>query len=161
MVINKVIPTGFIILHGRDRLVEESDLPKLPYMHAITKESLRLHPPIPMVNRQSTENVTIHGYDIPAGTILFVNTWSIGRNPEYWENPLEFNPRRFLEGSTIDVIGQNYQFLPFGTGRRVCPGIKFSMRGLQVVVARLVQCFEWNVVSDKQALKMDEKPGNF
>nr|AXL93712.1 Cytochrome P450 [Tanacetum cinerariifolium] len=141
---------------GDDRLVEESDSPKLPYMHAIIKESLRLHPPIPMVNRQSIENVTIHGYDIPAGTMLFVNTWSIGRNPEYWENPLEFNPCRFLEGSTIDVIGQNYRFLPFGTGRRMCPGIKFSMRELQVVVARLVQCFEWNV---KEALNMDEQPG--
>ncbi|PWA61272.1 flavone synthase II [Artemisia annua] len=144
---------------GHNRLVEESDLPKLPYMHAIIKESLRLHPPIPMVNRQSTENVTIQGYDIPAGTILFVNTWSIGRNPVYWENPLEFNPHRFLEGSTIDVIGQNYQLLPFGTGRRACPGIKFSMRELQVVVARLVQCFEWKVVTDKQALNMDEQPG--
>nr|GEZ33875.1 flavone synthase II [Tanacetum cinerariifolium] len=103
---------------GDDRLVEEPDSPKLPYMHAIIKESLRLHPPIPMVNRESTENVTIHGYDIPAGTMIFVNTWSIGKNPEYWENPLEFNPRRFLEGSTIDGIGQNYQFLPFGTGSK-------------------------------------------
>ncbi|KAI3751112.1 hypothetical protein L2E82_22158 [Cichorium intybus] len=144
------------------RLVQESDAPNLPYIQAIIKESLRLHPPIPMVSRKSIENVTIQGYDIPAGTMLFVNNWSIGRNAEYWETPLEFKPHRFLDGDalkgSLDIKGQSFKLLPFGSGRRGCPGINLAMRELLVVVAVLIQCFEWNV-NGNQVLNTDERAG--
>ncbi|KAI7738825.1 hypothetical protein M8C21_011706 [Ambrosia artemisiifolia] len=128
----------------------------------IIKEAFRLHPPIPMIIRKSNESVTVKGYDIPVGSMLFVNVWSIGRNPKYWESPLDFNPNRFLEGGTLkgslDVKGQNFKLLPFGTGRRSCPGIGMVMRQLPVVVASLIQCFDWNV-NDKEALNVDEGAG--
>nr|QEA08558.1 flavone synthase II [Chrysanthemum indicum] len=147
---------------GNERLVQESDTPNLPYIQAIIKEALRLHPPIPMLIRKSIENVTVQGYDIPAGTMLFVNIWSIGRNPEYWEMPLEFRPERFLEGdvlkSSLDIKGQSFQLLPFGTGRRGCPGINLAMRELPVVIAGLIQCFDWNV-NEKHVLVTDERAG--
>ncbi|KAJ0547407.1 putative flavone synthase I [Helianthus annuus] len=147
---------------GNKRLVEESDTPNLPYIQAIIKEVFRLHPPIPMVIRKSNENVTIKGYDIPVGSILFVNIWSIGRNSKYWESPLEFNPDRFLEGGalkgSLDIKGHNFTLLPFGTGRRSCPGINMAMRQLPVVIATLVQCFEWNV-KEKRRLNVDERGG--
>ncbi|KAI3749989.1 hypothetical protein L2E82_20613 [Cichorium intybus] len=147
---------------GNKRLVQESDASNLPYIHAIIKETLRLHPPIPMLIRKSNKNVTVQEYEIPTGTILFVNIWSIGRNPEYWETPLEFKPDRFLDGETLksslDIKGQSFQLLPFGTGRRGCPGVNLAMRELLVVVAALVQCFEWNV-KDNEALCTDERAG--
>ncbi|XP_076938553.1 cytochrome P450 93B2-like [Bidens hawaiensis] len=148
---------------GNTRLVDESDAPNLPYIQAIIKESFRLHPPIPMLIRRSNEIVSVKaGYDIPADSLLFVNIWSIGRNPKYWENPLEFKPDRFLEGgvlkASLDIRGQNFQLLPFGSGRRSCPGINMAMRQLPVMISALVQCFEWNV-KDKQMLSMDERGG--
>nr|AAF04115.1 flavone synthase II [Callistephus chinensis] len=145
---------------GDERLVQESDIPNLPYIQAIIKETLRMHPPIPMVIRKSIDNVTVQGYDIRAGTMLFVNIWSIGRNPLYWESPLEFKPHRFLDGHArnLDVKGQCFQLLPFGTGRRGCPGISLAMRELPVVIAGLIQCFEWNA-NDKEVLSMDERAG--
>ncbi|KAI3507800.1 hypothetical protein L1887_22795 [Cichorium endivia] len=146
---------------GNKRLVQEY-ASNLPYIQAIIKETLRLHPPIPMLIRKSNENVTVHGYEIPTGTMLFVNIWSIGRSPEYWETPLEFKPDRFLEGETqnssLDIKGQSFQLLPFGTGRRGCPGINLAMRELPVVVAALIQYVEWNV-KDNEALCTDERAG--
>ncbi|CAH1443834.1 unnamed protein product [Lactuca virosa] len=148
---------------GNKRVVQESDAPNLPYIQAIIKETLRLHPPIPMLIRKSITDVIVQGYEIPAGTMLFVNIWSIGRNSKYWENPLDFNPQRFLEGETLksslDIKGQCFQLLPFGTGRRGCPGINLAMRELPVVVAALIQCFEWNVNSDKEPLNTNERAG--
>nr|Q9XGT9.1 RecName: Full=Cytochrome P450 93B2; AltName: Full=Flavone synthase II; Short=FNSII [Gerbera hybrid cultivar]AAD39549.1 flavone synthase II [Gerbera hybrid cultivar] len=147
---------------GDERLVQESDTPNLPYIQAIIKEALRLHPPIPMLIRKSTENVIVQGYDIPAGTLLFVNIWSIGRNPQCWETPLEFKPHRFLDGgdlkSSLDIKGHNFQLLPFGTGRRGCPGVNLAMRELSVVIANLIQCFDWDVVGER-LLNTDERAG--
>ncbi|XP_076881777.1 cytochrome P450 93B2-like [Bidens hawaiensis] len=147
---------------GNMRLVKESDAPNLHYIQAILKEAFRLHPPIPMLIRKN-ENVSVKaGYDIPAGSILFVNNWSIGRNHKYWENPLEFKPERFLEGgvlkTSLDIRGQNFQLLPFGSGRRSCPSINMATRQLPVMISALIQCFEWNV-NDKQMLSMDERGG--
>nr|AGK85254.1 flavone synthase II [Erigeron breviscapus] len=147
---------------GDERLVQESDIANLPYIQAIVKESLRIHPPIPMLIRKSIEKVTVQGYEIPAGTMLFVNIWSIGRNPNYWENPLEFNPDRFFKGdslnSSLDIKGHSFQLLPFGTGRRGCPGINLAMRELPVVIAGLIQCFEWTA-DHKHVSCMDERAG--
>lgn len=139
------------VVVGKNRLVDESDIPKLPYLQAVVKETLRLHPPGgPFILRESSEDCTIEGYHIPAKTRLLVNVWAISRDPKYWEHPLEFQPERFLteEGNLkgqFDVRGQHYYFLPFGSGRRGCPGISLALQVVQTSLAAMVQCFQWKV----------------
>lgn len=151
---------------GDGRLVHESDGPNLPYIQAIVKEIFRLHPPVPTVARISTEECKIHNYTLPARTLLFVNSWSIGRDPKYWENPLEFQPERFLDGrlpTSMDVRGQHFQLLPFGTGRRICPGIPLAMQLVPTTLAALIQCFDWRVMDPNgkeiSAVDLTELPG--
>ncbi|XP_058199629.1 cytochrome P450 93B2-like [Rhododendron vialii] len=160
---------------GKHRLVAESDVPNLPYIQSIVKETFRLHPPIPLLTRSSVQDCVIDGYNIPAHTMLFVNIWSIGRNPKYWENPLDFWPERFLRagkddlaGGLIDIKGQHFQLLPFGTGRRGCPGISLALQQLPTVLAATIQCFEWKVAADPKGeningtdgvVDMTERPG--
>ncbi|XP_038979780.1 cytochrome P450 93A3-like [Phoenix dactylifera] len=135
---------------GKDRLVRESDIPNLPYLYAVVKETLRLHPAAPLAIRVSDKEVKVGGYEIPANTSLFVNVWSIGRDPNCWKDPLEFRPERFAapreDGlSSIDFRGQHFELLPFGSGRRVCPGISLALQVIQLTLAALVHCFEWKV----------------
>ncbi|XP_010257377.1 PREDICTED: cytochrome P450 93A2-like [Nelumbo nucifera] len=145
---------------GKSRLVEVSDLPNLPYLQAIVKETLRLHPGIPLILRSSTRYCKIWGYDIPAKTTTFVNVWAIGRDPKYWDNPLQFRPERFMieDGSNklnqIDVRGQHFQMLTFGSGRRICPGISFALQTVQTTLASVIQCFEWKFGNGKN-VKVD------
>lgn len=109
----------------------------------------------------------VGGYHIPKNTRLIVNTWAINRDPEYWENPLEFIPERFLteeeEGNTksqLDVRGQHYHFLPFGTGRRGCPGTSLALQVVQISLASMIQCFEWKVSGGEVSkVDMEEAPG--
>lgn len=139
---------------GKERLVEESDVASLPFLQAIVKETLRLHPTGPMILRESSEDCEIGGYHIPARTRVFVNVWAIGRDPNYWNNPLEFRPERFLgEGdrgtkSQLDVRGQHFHFLPFGSGRRGCPGTSLALQVVQTSLAAMIQRFEWKVSSE-------------
>ncbi|KAM5587613.1 licodione synthase-like [Rosa sericea] len=155
---------------GNGRIVEESDCPNLPYIQAIIKETFRLHPPVPMVARISVEDCKVGKYVIPKNTMLFVNNWAIGRDPKNWEKPLDFWPERFLEHiggaqtSGMDVRGQHFQYLPFGTGRRICPGINLTMKMVPSLVAAMIQCFDWKVIPSKKmnnddVVEMDEKPG--
>jgi cytochrome P450 len=152
---------------GKSRLVEESDITNLPYLQAIVKETLRLHPTGPVIVRESSEHCTVGGYEIPAKTRLFVNVWAIGRDPKYWENPLEFRPERFniseSEGSTgksqLDVRGQHFHLLPFGSGRRGCPGASLALQVVPTTLATMIQCFEWKVVGEDGAVNMEEGPG--
>ncbi|MCD7460760.1 hypothetical protein HAX54_044374 [Datura stramonium] len=133
---------------GKNRLVEESDISQLPYLQAIVKETLRLHSPAPMILRESSEDCTIEGYHIPSKTRLFVNLWAMNRDPKYWETPLEFRPERFMtnENKKLDARGHNYfHYLPFGSGRRGCPGISLSLQILHTSLAAIIQCFEWEV----------------
>ncbi|XP_057832598.2 cytochrome P450 93A3-like [Cryptomeria japonica] len=133
---------------GSGRLVEESDIPKMVYLQSIVKESLRLHPPGPLALRESTEECNIDGYFIPAKTRVFINIWAIGRDPKHWENPLEFRPERFSE-SSIDVRGQNFQILPFGGGRRGCPGTSLALSFIHIVLANMIHCFDWKLVNEE------------
>ncbi|XP_027070598.1 cytochrome P450 93A3-like [Coffea eugenioides] len=151
---------------GKNRLIDESDISKLPYLQAIVKETLRLHPTGPMIVRESSEDCEVAGYHIPAKTRLLVNVWAIGRDPNYWENPLEFRPERFVfeEGnvsnSQPDVRGQHFHLLPFGSGRRGCPGTSLALQVVQTSLAAMLQCFEWNVNGEGNGkVDMEEGPG--
>ncbi|XP_065868847.1 cytochrome P450 93B2-like [Euphorbia lathyris] len=141
---------------GNNRIVEESDNSNLIYIQAILKETFRLHPPVPMIARKSTGDCEINGYRIPENCLLFINTWSIGRDPKNWENPLKFEPERFLE-SCWDVKGQHFELLPFGSGRRSCPGISLAMKELPTTLAAMIQCFDFKINGD--VLDMTERPG--
>ncbi|KAK7285533.1 hypothetical protein RJT34_20307 [Clitoria ternatea] len=149
---------------GKRRIVEESDIANLPYLQAIVKETLRIHPTGPLIVRESSESCTVWGYEIPAKTQLFVNVWAIGRDPNHWENPLEFRPERFIseEGSVkgrLDVRGQHFHLIPFGSGRRGCPGTSLALQVVQTNLAAMIQCFEWKVNGGNGTIDMQEKPG--
>lgn len=133
---------------GSSRVMDESDISNLPYLEAVVKETLRLHPPAPLIYRKSRKQCSIAGYPVPANTGLMVNVWAIGRDPRQWANALEFRPERFLrEGGKgqVDVRGQHYQLLPFGSGRRACPGMSLALKMVQTTLGAMVQCFEWRV----------------
>lgn len=146
---------------GKEQWVEEKDIVNLPYIEAIAKEGMRLHPVAPMlVPRQTLEDTTINGYDIPKGTRVYVNIWSIGRDPTIWENPNEFCPERFI-GSTVDIKGHDFELLPFGSGRRMCPGYPLAIKVIQMSLANLIHGFNWKLPGDmkKEELCMDESLG--
>ncbi|KAL7604599.1 hypothetical protein Lser_V15G18801 [Lactuca serriola] len=128
---------------GRDRLVEESDLKNLVYLDAIIKESFRLYPAGPLsVPHESVEDCIVGGYNIPKGTRLLVNLWKLQRDPNIWSDPTEFKPERFLTShKDIDVKGNHYELLPFGSGRRMCPGVLFALPVLGLTLASLIQEF--------------------
>ncbi|XP_062119277.1 3,9-dihydroxypterocarpan 6A-monooxygenase-like [Humulus lupulus] len=135
---------------GNKRIVEESDLPKLPYIRAIIKETLRLHPGGPFIARESSKDCTVAGYHVPANTRLFINTWAINRDPAHWDDPHRFIPERFMmeEKKDVDVRGNHFELLPFGSGKRGCPGVNLALLTVPTTVAALVQCFDWNGVVD-------------
>ncbi|XP_027335995.1 cytochrome P450 71A1-like [Abrus precatorius] len=143
---------------GRERWVEEKDIVNLPYINAIAKEAMRLHPVAPLlVPRLAREDCHIDGYDIPKGTQVLVNIWTIGRDPSIWDEPNEFRPERFI-GKEIDVKGHDYELLPFGAGRRMCPGYPLGLKVIQASLANLLHGFNWrlpNGIKNKD-INMDE-----
>ncbi|KAI5417358.1 flavonoid 3'-monooxygenase CYP75B137 [Lathyrus oleraceus] len=146
------------IVVGKDNLVEESHIHKLPYLHAVMKETLRLHPVLPlMVPHCPTETTKVGGYTIPKGSRVFVNVWAIHRDPSVWENPLEFDPTRFLDGKW-DYSGNDFSYFPFGSGRRICAGIAMAERTVLYFTATLVHLFDWAIPQGKQ-LEVAEKFG--
>ncbi|KAF3452022.1 hypothetical protein FNV43_RR08118 [Rhamnella rubrinervis] len=143
---------------GRERWVEEKDIDNLPYVNAIAKETMRLHPVSPMLApRICREDTKIAGYDIPKDTRVFVNTWTIGRDPCAWDNPNVFCPERFI-GKSIDIKGQDYELLPFGSGRRMCPGYSLGIKVIQSSLANLLHGFTWKLPDNmkKEDLNMEE-----
>ncbi|GAB4837212.1 hypothetical protein Ancab_002116 [Ancistrocladus abbreviatus] len=134
-------------LAGGRKFVSESDLPQLHYLKAIVKETLRLHPPSPfLIPRESMEATVLNGYDIPTKTAIWVNVWAIGRDPKTWKDPDLFNPDRFI-GNNIDFKGLDFEFLPFGSGRRICPGISFASVEVELALAQLLHAFDWEIPS--------------
>ncbi|KDP31009.1 hypothetical protein JCGZ_11385 [Jatropha curcas] len=125
------------------KVITEDDISKFDYLKAIIKETLRLHPPIPLlVPRMSTQDVRIKGFDLAAGTQVIINSWAIGRDPALWDRPEEFWPERFLK-NRIDFRGQDFELIPFGAGRRICPGIQFAMSTDELALANLLYKFDW------------------
>ena len=113
---------------GTDNIVEESHIDKLPYLHAVMKETLRLHPALPLlVPHCPSETCNVGGYTIPKGSRIFVNVWAIQRDPSIWKNPLKFDPERFLNRKW-DYSGSDFNYFPFGSGRRICAGIVMAER---------------------------------
>ncbi|XP_027070049.1 cytochrome P450 93A3-like isoform X2 [Coffea arabica] len=137
---------------GSKRRVQESDVPKLLYLQAVVKESLRLHAPAPLIFRRCGEDCKINGYDILANERVAFNVFAIMKDPSSWDNPLEFQPERFMVGSKgayddyqMDIKGQNFNIFPFGSGRRGCPGASLALAVVHSAVALLVQCFDFRV----------------
>ncbi|KAL5714093.1 hypothetical protein ACHQM5_016101 [Ranunculus cassubicifolius] len=125
--------------HVQVRLLDDSDLSKLPYLHCVINETLRLYPAAPLlVPHSSSEECTIGGYTIPRGTVLLANVWAIHRDPEVWEHPDKFLPERF-EGKQETGL----KFIPFGIGRRGCPGASLALRVVALGLGILIQCFDW------------------
>ncbi|GMJ02644.1 cytochrome P450, family 82, subfamily C, polypeptide 4 [Hibiscus trionum] len=145
---------------GKDKLVEEADIKNLVYLKAIIKETLRLYPAAPLsVPHESMEDCTVSGYHIPAGTRLFINLSKLLRDPRVWSDPCEFRPQRFLTShKDVDYRGQNFELIPFSSGRRMCPGVSFAAKMLELVVASVVQGFELKTPLD-EAVDMSESIG--
>jgi cytochrome P450 len=130
---------------GNKTHVTEDDLVNMNYLKAVIKETLRLHVPITLlVPRKSMEDIKLNGYDIGAGTQVIINAWAIARDPSSWEEPLEFKPERFIN-SPIDFKGLNFELMPFGSGRRGCPGMLFGISVNELVLANLVYQFDWKL----------------
>ena len=130
------------VTQGKPEITQD-DLEKMRYLKAVIKETLRCHVPVPLlVPRESTRDIKIMGCDIAAGTLVLVNASAIARDPMLWENPEEFQPERFLN-SNIDFRGLNFELIPFGSGRRVCPGINFAMSVNELALAKLVNKFNF------------------
>lgn len=143
---------------GADRTFEEDDIDNLPYLKAVIKETLRLHPPIPfLVPRRAMEDTNFQGYHIPKDTQVLVNAWAIGRDPEVWDEPWSFKPERFL-GSTVDYKGQNYELIPFGAGRRMCAGVPLAHRMLHLILGSLLHQFDWEL-DCKEKIDMNDRMG--
>ena len=136
------------IAKGKE-MVTEDELDSLAYLKAVIKETLRLHMPAPLlVPHFSMADCNIEGYTIPSGTRAIVNSWALARDPSYWEKAEEFKPERFMEGGSATAIenkGNDFQYLPFGAGRRMCPGANFAIANIEVMLANLVYHFNWEL----------------
>ncbi|TVU00040.1 hypothetical protein EJB05_54533, partial [Eragrostis curvula] len=141
-------------LKGKTKVTED-DLAQLTYLKLIIKETLRLHPAAPLLlPRESRESCKILGYDVPKGTTVLVNAWAIARDPKYWEDPEEFKPERF-ESGTIDFKGVDFEYIPFGAGRRICPGMMFAQANMELVLAALLYHFDWMLTDGLKPSELD------
>ncbi|KAJ7960900.1 Cytochrome p450 [Quillaja saponaria] len=141
--------------------VDETEFHELKYLKAVVKETLRLHPPLPLLlPRESSERCEINGYEIPAKTKVIINAWAIGRDPNCWTEAEKFKPERFLD-SPIDYKGTDFEYIPFGSGRRICPGITFGMANVELPLAKLPYHFDWKLPNGMkpEELEMKERPG--
>lgn len=145
--------------HGK---VEESDLETMKYLRCVLKETMRLHPPAPLaIPHESVEAVTVGGYDIPKKAMLIVNLWAIGRDPCVWgDDALEFKPERFMQEDDIDLIGTgDFKMIPFGAGRRGCPGASMAIPTVKLALAQLSHNFDWKFEGDPSQIDMTESCG--
>ncbi|KAL7608325.1 hypothetical protein Lser_V15G12803 [Lactuca serriola] len=140
---------------GKGKMVEESDILRLPYLGCILKETLRIHPPVPfLIPRKTQTEVKLNNYIVPKGTQVLVNAWAIGRDSTLWEDSLKFKPERFLT-SSLDVQGHDFELVPFGAGRRICPGMPLASRVLPVMLGSLLNNFNWKLDSGSEHIELD------
>jgi cytochrome P450 len=145
---------------GKHRRLNESDLASMKYLQCVVKETLRLYPAAPLgLPHESVEAVTVGGYYIPKKTMLMLNVWAIGRDPNLWgTDSSEFKPERFMQEESVDLTGgqSDFRMLPFGVGRRGCPGVLMAITMLELALAQLLQVFYWRVEGDPSQLDMRE-----
>ncbi|KAL0336970.1 UNVERIFIED_CONTAM: Iridoid oxidase [Sesamum calycinum] len=143
---------------GKSRPVQEDDLNELPYLQAVVKETMRLHPSLPLLlPRNAIQDTEFMGYIIPKDTMVILNAWAIHRDPDSWEDPFSFRPDRFLN-SNIDNKGQHYELIPFGSGRRSCVGMLLGDKMISLTLALLIQAFDWELPGgiSRETLDMSE-----
>lgn len=148
------------VYEGKGYVVEAS-VHELKYLKSVIKEALRLHPPVPLLlPRECNERCGINGYEIAPKSKVMVNVWAIGRNPEYWSDAERFYPERFIDNS-MDFRGADFQLIPFGAGRRMCPGITFGVANVELALANLLFHFDWKMPNGEKPedLDMDESFG--
>ncbi|KAJ4700813.1 Cytochrome P450 [Melia azedarach] len=135
--------------------VEEKGIHELKFLKAVVKETLRLHPPLPLLlPRESTKSCEINGYEIPEKTRVLVNAWAIGRDPRHWNEAETFYPERFLD-SSLDYRGTDFEYIPFGAGRRICPGITFALPIVELPLAQLLYHFDWKLPNGMKLEDLD------
>ncbi|KAL7104476.1 hypothetical protein ACP275_08G247300 [Erythranthe tilingii] len=139
---------------GLDQYVEESHLEKLDYLDSVLKETFRLHPVVPLFIHEALEDRTVEEFHIPKGTRIMVNVWSMGKDPNVWQDPEKFFPERFI-GSDLDIRGHDFELLPFGSGRRSCPGLQLGLTTVRLVLAQLVHCFDWELPNGMSPNELD------
>ncbi|KAL0908564.1 hypothetical protein M5K25_023066 [Dendrobium thyrsiflorum] len=140
-------------LNGK-RILEEGDINKLPYLKQVIKETLRLHPSSPLVPRLCRETVELAGYTIPVESRVMINAWAIMRDPKYWEDPEMFRPERFEE-TALDFGVANFEYIPFGGGRRICPGVSFALASMELWLAQLLFYFDWELPGGRSYQELD------
>ncbi|KAI3454395.1 hypothetical protein Pfo_011058 [Paulownia fortunei] len=147
------------IMNGKHQITGD-DLQKMHYLKAVIKETLRCHPPLAIYFHAAREYVNVMGYDIAPHTMVLINAWAIGRDPACWHEPEKFMPERFLN-SSVDYKGFDFQLIPFGAGRRICPGIGFAAAANERIVASLMQKFDWALPDGAKGEDLDvtERPG--
>ncbi|KAL6599148.1 hypothetical protein ACP70R_046012 [Stipagrostis hirtigluma subsp. patula] len=140
---------------GSRRNVEESEIGQLPYLQAVVKETFRLHPPAPLLlPRQAETTKQIMGYTIPKGARVLVNIWATGRDPGVWSEPEKFMPERFL-ARTVDLRGGDFELIPFGAGRRICPGMPLASKMVHVILGSLLNQFKWSLPAEFETNGVD------
>ncbi|XP_021806654.1 premnaspirodiene oxygenase-like [Prunus avium] len=142
------------LLAGKRKSIQEEDIKKLDYLKLVIKETLRLHPPVPLIPREATQRIKIGGYDIPTEAKVLINAWEIGRDPKHWDNADCFLPERF-QGSSIDFRGTNFELIPFGAGKRICPGISFGIASVELALSQLLYYFNWQLPNGKKVEELD------
>lgn len=144
---------------GQDKLIDEQDIPKLKYLQSIIFETLRLNPSAPLLlPHMASSDCKICGYDVPRDTIVLINAWSIHRNQELWDDPTNFKPERFENIGDDQKEYSSSKLMPFGLGRRACPGAGLAHRVVGLTLGSLIQCFEWERVSEEK-IDMTEGDG--
>ena len=143
---------------GSSRVVSDSDIPNLPYLQAIVKECLRVHPPGPLLSwaRLAIHDVHVGDHFVPAGTTAMVNMWAITHDEKVWSEPEMFKPERFID-EDVSVMGSNLKLAPFGSGRRVCPGKAMGLASVHLWLAMLLQSFKWVPSADKVDVDLSER----
>jgi len=135
--------------------VDEYCITELNYLKSVVKETLRLHPPTPLLlPRECVQACEINGYHIPMKSKVTINAWAIARDPNYWTEPERFYPERFID-SSIDYKGSNFEYIPFGAGRRICPGSTFGLRNIEMALAMLLYHFDWKLPSGIRSEDLD------
>ncbi|KAL0911276.1 hypothetical protein M5K25_019407 [Dendrobium thyrsiflorum] len=137
--------------------MEKGEINKLPYLNNVIKETLRLHPVGPLlIPRLCRETIELEGYTIPAGSRIIINAWAIMREPTYWVDSETFRPERFEEVE-FDFKGSKFEYIPFGGGRRICPGITFAITGIEYWLSQLLFHFDWELPEGKRPEELDMK----